>query len=68
MKDPFSASLGYRRRFVSDLTWLGLGVVAVGFGILAQLRGWPRLLSLPVILIGLAMTIPAVRRGIRRSR
>jgi hypothetical protein len=67
VRDPFSASLDYRRRFISDLTWLGLGVVAGGFGILAQVRGWPRLLSIPLILIGLAMIVPAALRRIRRS-
>jgi hypothetical protein len=68
VRDPFSASLDYRRRYISDLTWLGMGVVAIGFGVLAEAHGWPRLLSVPLILIGLVMTIAAVLRRVRRPR
>jgi hypothetical protein len=39
MKDPCSASLEYHRRYVRDVPWFGLGLIAIGFGVLAQTHG-----------------------------
>ena len=68
MKDPFSASLEYRRRYVRDLTWFGLGLIAIGFGVLAQTHGWARLWSLLFLVVGLTMVAPALRKWLRQSR
>ena len=68
VKDPFSASVVFRRRYVRDVTWLGLGLIAIAFGVLAQAQGWARLWSLLLLVVGLTMVAPAVRKRLRRSR
>ena len=66
VKDPFSASLEYRRRYVRDLTWFGVGLIAIGFGVLAQTHGWARLWSLLPLLVGMTMVRPAASKWLRR--
>ena len=66
MRDPFTASLEYRRQHIRDLTWFGLALIAMGFGILTQMDGWARLWCVLLWLAGLVMVAPSVRMWIRR--
>lgn len=68
MKDPFTASLEFRRRYIRDLTWLGLALIAMGFGILTQMHGWARLWSALFWIVGCSMVAPAVGKWLRKGR
>ncbi|WP_124812338.1 hypothetical protein [Micromonospora globispora] len=59
--------LAYRRRYVSDLVWFGLGMVIVGCGTLTD-GGLPAWLSVCALVAGLAMLAVGVRRAVRVSR
>ena len=67
MKDPFTASLEWRRRYIRDLTWFGVGLIAIGFGVLAQTHGWARLWSLLFWIVGFSMVASAARKWLRKK-
>jgi hypothetical protein len=60
--------IGQRRRYVSDLTWLGFGFVAGSCGVYQEGAGRVRWLALPIALIGLAMLGLALLRRLRSGR
>jgi O-antigen ligase len=60
--------IGHRRRWVSDLTWYGLGLVIAGVSALNELGSWVRWLGLPIVLAGLMLLGWSVRRRLRVHR
>ncbi len=55
------------RQVISDRTWFGMGMVAIGVGVATEERGWAWLLLL-VALAGIAMIVSGVRRAVLRPR
>lgn len=55
-----------RRRYISDLTWLGLGFMAIGFGDLGVESGWTRVFLVGCGLLGVVMVLSGVCRAWRR--
>lgn len=56
----------YRRKYVSDRTWFGLGLIAIGLGNFAAEQGWLRILTVAFGLVGVALLASGVRRAWRR--
>lgn len=56
-QDPFTASFEFRRKYISDRVWFGLGLGVISIAILLNANGWARLFALPVALLGAAWAL-----------
>jgi hypothetical protein len=59
--------IDYRRQYISDRTWFGLGFFAVGIGNFGVEHGWLRILMAVFGLLGVALAASGIRRACRRT-
>jgi hypothetical protein len=63
---PENSPIEWRRRSVSDLMWYGLAFTVSGLGPLIFWDGEPRLVSIPLVMLGVGMLVASYRRAIQR--
>jgi hypothetical protein len=61
---PWYDFIAYRRRFVSDLAWFGLGLTVVGI-VASGADDEPWWLGIPIVVTGLGIVVAAIRRRLR---
>ena len=60
--------IAYRRRYMSDLVWYGLGLLAAGYGGSVGFSGWVRIVAAAVMLAGMVMIAAGIKRRVRAWR
>jgi hypothetical protein len=65
---PENSMIGYRRRYLSDRIWFGLGFIAAGLGSLGTVEGWWKAVNLAAVAVGALLAWSGARRALRRVR
>lgn len=65
---PENSIINWRRRYISDRIWFGLGFLSGGFVSYSEFQGWWKLISVFLVVTGSPMVISGIHRRQRRRR